>query len=108
MKLGYWSWVFNNGKTHFRFDSKHFWDIVSSYSTLSTTRTVWRTRNKEIWENSNSMKKLFRRISPLGDQPIVPVLDRWVEEGNPVEKHVIRSYIKQLRYYKRYSQALEV
>ncbi|XVF55943.1 hypothetical protein PTKIN_Ptkin06aG0076100 [Pterospermum kingtungense] len=105
MKLGYWSWVFNNVKTHFGFDSKHVLD-VSSYSTLSTRRTGW--GKTAMMEGSDSMKELFRRISPLGNQTIVPVLDQWVEEGNPVKKNILRSYIKQLRSYKRYAQALEI
>ncbi|XWS59315.1 hypothetical protein CRYUN_Cryun08bG0111400 [Craigia yunnanensis] len=61
-----------------------------------------------MMEGSDSMKELFRRISPLGNQSIVPVLDRWVEEGNPTNKHLFQLHIKQLRSYKRYAQALEM
>ena len=105
MKLGYWNWVFNNVKTHFHFDLKNILG-VPSYSTSSTTRTG--RRKTGMMEGSDSMKELFRRISPLGNQSIVPVLDRWVEEGNPIDKHLFQLYIKQLRSYKRYAQALEV
>ncbi|KAK9092536.1 hypothetical protein Syun_027447 [Stephania yunnanensis] len=59
--------------------------------------------------SSSSNPDLYRRISPLGDPsiPISPVLDKWVEEGNSVDPLRIRSMIKQLREYRRFTHALE-
>ncbi|XVF01435.1 hypothetical protein REPUB_Repub04eG0088900 [Reevesia pubescens] len=105
-QLGYRSWVFNNVKTHFHFDLRNVLGVSSSYSTSSTTTPT--PTGRRIMEGSYPMKELFRRISPLGNQSIVPVLDRWLEEGNPIHKHFLQSYIKQLRTYKRHAQALEM
>ncbi|XVE61330.1 hypothetical protein DITRI_Ditri06bG0031000 [Diplodiscus trichospermus] len=105
MKLSYWSWVFNNVKTHLHSDLRNVLG-VSFYSTSLTTRTG--PRKKAMMGGLDSMKELFRRISPLGMQSIVPVLDQWVEEGNPVKKNGLQIYIKLLRSYKRYAQALEM
>ncbi|KAK9089287.1 hypothetical protein Scep_028369 [Stephania cephalantha] len=60
--------------------------------------------------SSSSNPDLYRRISPLGDPsiPISPVLDKWVEEGNSVDPLRIRSMIKQLREYRRFTHALEM
>ncbi|XP_021283555.1 pentatricopeptide repeat-containing protein At2g20710, mitochondrial-like isoform X3 [Herrania umbratica] len=103
MKLGDWSRVFNNLKTHF--DFKNVLGVFS-YST-STTTTTGRSKMAMM---GGSMNGLFRKISPSGDLSvsIVPVLDQWVEEGNPVEKHLLQFCIKRLRFYKRYGHALEM
>ncbi|CAL5356917.1 unnamed protein product [Camellia sinensis] len=53
---------------------------------------------------------LYRRILPLG-QPtvsIVPVLDRWIEEGRNVSKEQLQHIVKELRRYSRFRHALEV
>ncbi|KAI6696612.1 hypothetical protein NL676_016731 [Syzygium grande] len=56
------------------------------------------------------MTELLRRISPLGDPKlsIAPVLDRWVAEGNPVERRPFLRLIKRMRSYRRHSHALEI
>ncbi|OMO51894.1 hypothetical protein CCACVL1_29516 [Corchorus capsularis] len=53
---------------------------------------------------------LFRRISPLGNPSIsvVPVLDQWVAEGNPIDENELHFCIRRLRFHNRYSQALEI
>ncbi|KAJ0028136.1 hypothetical protein Pint_36270 [Pistacia integerrima] len=78
---------------------------ISSYSTATgNLRPKWR---RGI---SNSMNALFRRISPLGDPKvsIVPMLDQWVQEGRTVDQLQLRDFIKRLRSFKRYSQALQM
>ncbi|KAK6289570.1 hypothetical protein POUND7_001111 [Theobroma cacao] len=103
MKLGDWSRVFNNLKTHF--DFKNVLGVFP-YST-STTTTTGRSKMAMM---GGSRKGLFRKISPIGDLSvsIVPVLDQWVEEGNSVEKHLLQFYINRLRSYRRYAHALEM
>ncbi|KAF2307709.1 hypothetical protein GH714_031077 [Hevea brasiliensis] len=58
----------------------------------------------------DSLNELYRRISPVGDPKIsiVPILDRWIEEGRSVNKEQLVSFIKKFRYYKRYYHALEI
>ncbi|KAI4333689.1 hypothetical protein L6164_018463 [Bauhinia variegata] len=55
-------------------------------------------------------RNLYSRISPLGDPSIslIPVLDRWVEEGNAVKATELQHIVKDLRGSKRFKQALEV
>ncbi|EOY09638.1 Tetratricopeptide repeat-like superfamily protein, putative isoform 1 [Theobroma cacao] len=103
MKLGDWSRVFNNLKTHF--DFKNVLGVFP-YST-STTTTTGRSKMAMM---GGSRKGLFRKISPIGDLSvsIVPVLDQRVEEGNSVEKHLLQFYINRLRSYRRYAHALEM
>ncbi|KAI7992051.1 Pentatricopeptide repeat-containing protein [Camellia lanceoleosa] len=69
------------------------------YSTTSTASAPAKPRDS-----------LYRRISPLG-QPtasIVPVLDRWIEEGRNVSKEQLQHLVKELRRYSRFRHALEV
>ncbi|KAF2307708.1 hypothetical protein GH714_031075 [Hevea brasiliensis] len=58
----------------------------------------------------DSLNELYRRISPVGDPKvsIIPILDRWIEEGRSVNKNQLQVFIKEFRYYKRYSHALEI
>lgn len=53
---------------------------------------------------------LYRRISPLGNPSIsiVPVLDQWFKEGNPVDREQLRRIIMELRKYRRFTHALQV
>jgi hypothetical protein len=76
---------------------------VSLYST-STAPTLWR---KPL---NPSLTNLYRRISPVGNPrvTIVPILDQWIAEGKTVSREPLIAIIKELRYYKRYSHALEV
>ncbi|KAJ0089364.1 hypothetical protein Patl1_32857 [Pistacia atlantica] len=76
---------------------------VSSYS----TKIEERSRRLSRWKGS--MNALYRRISPIGNSrvSIVPLLDQWVEEGRPVDKEQLQSFIKELRSYRRFRHALE-
>lgn len=53
---------------------------------------------------------LYDRIQIIRDPgaSVVPVLDQWLSEGNPVEKRLLQSLVYLLRGYKRFNQALEV
>ncbi|OVA14940.1 Pentatricopeptide repeat [Macleaya cordata] len=75
---------------------------VLFYSTETVTSTPPST--------STSKDTLYKRISPVGDPrvSIVPVLDKWIEEGKSVKREDLRSMIKQLRLYKRFKHALEI
>ncbi|KAF5747746.1 hypothetical protein HS088_TW05G00473 [Tripterygium wilfordii] len=59
---------------------------------------------------SHSMNDLYRRISPAGDPTVsmFPILDKWALEGRPIDKEQLQVIIKELRYYKRYSHALQL
>ncbi|OMO68728.1 hypothetical protein COLO4_29446 [Corchorus olitorius] len=97
MKVGQWSWVFNNVKTHLDFKTVMG---ISRYLTTFRAATL-----KAI--TASPIDELFRRISPLGNPSIsiVPILDQWVAEGKPVDKkHHLQLCIKLLRQYKRYSR----
>ncbi|KAI9184915.1 hypothetical protein LWI28_002446 [Acer negundo] len=59
--------------------------------------------------NRRFNNNLFSRISPLGnDTSLVPVLDKWVQEGNQLEELELQRIVRDLRSHKRYSQALQV
>ncbi|OVA14939.1 hypothetical protein BVC80_8951g46 [Macleaya cordata] len=75
---------------------------VLFYSTETVTSTPPST--------STSKDTLYKRISPVGDPrvSIIPVLDKWIEEGKSVDGEELRSLIKQLRVYRRFKHALEV
>ncbi|KAK7313038.1 hypothetical protein VNO77_37382 [Canavalia gladiata] len=55
-------------------------------------------------------RNLYSRISPLGDPSVsvVPVLNKWIEEGNAVNCLHLQRIIKILRSRKRFTQALQV
>ncbi|KAJ0028799.1 hypothetical protein Pint_36289 [Pistacia integerrima] len=80
---------------------------ISSYSTAARNLTTeWRSWNPY----PNSMRDLFRRITPLGDPTvsIVPLLDQWVQEGQTVEKEQLQLFIKELRSFRRFTHALQI
>ncbi|XP_077241761.1 pentatricopeptide repeat-containing protein At2g20710, mitochondrial-like [Tasmannia lanceolata] len=59
---------------------------------------------------SQSTDSLYKRVSTLGDPrvSIVPVLEKWVEEGRKVQNWDLRSMVKQLRNHRRFKHALEI
>ncbi|KAF4356455.1 hypothetical protein G4B88_027640 [Cannabis sativa] len=63
-----------------------------------------------ISSSSPLTNSLYHRISRLGDPKIsmIPVLEQWVEEGRDVRQSELQKIIKQLRKYRRYTQALQV
>ncbi|XP_015899701.3 pentatricopeptide repeat-containing protein At2g20710, mitochondrial [Ziziphus jujuba] len=74
---------------------------VSYYYNYSTSpRSSWK----------QPVDALYRKISPMGDPKvsIVPVLDKWVQDGQYVSKAGLLDIIKELRHYGRYGHALEI
>ncbi|KAF8413888.1 hypothetical protein HHK36_001882 [Tetracentron sinense] len=63
-----------------------------------------------VFFSSTSEDTLFKRISPAGDPrvSIVPVLDKWIEEGRTVNREDLQTMIKQMRAYGRFTHALEI
>ncbi|TKY66543.1 Pentatricopeptide repeat-containing protein mitochondrial [Spatholobus suberectus] len=59
---------------------------------------------------ATNRRNLYSRISPLGDPSVsvVPVLDKWIQEGNAVNGPQLQRIIKTLRTRKRLNQALQV
>ncbi|GAV86127.1 PPR domain-containing protein/PPR_2 domain-containing protein [Cephalotus follicularis] len=83
---------------------------VSSYSSKTTTSSTTTTRIRKPWTWSGSMHDLYRRISPVGDPTasIVPILNQWVAEGRNVHRDQMYVFIREFRYYKRYTHALQL
>ncbi|KAF3441503.1 hypothetical protein FNV43_RR15417 [Rhamnella rubrinervis] len=57
-----------------------------------------------------SLIPLYNKISDVRDPKvsIVPVLDKWIENGRAVDKDRLLVILKELRKYKRYNHALEI
>uniref|UniRef100_A0A1D1XML8 Pentatricopeptide repeat-containing protein At4g01990, mitochondrial n=1 Tax=Anthurium amnicola TaxID=1678845 RepID=A0A1D1XML8_9ARAE len=56
-------------------------------------------------------KPLYRRLSALGGAPegsVTRVMDEWLREGKRVRPIEVIKYVKELRKYKRFAQALEL
>ncbi|CAK9177596.1 unnamed protein product [Ilex paraguariensis] len=61
-------------------------------------------------EPSRTEDTLFRRLLPASDPKVsvVPILDRWLVEGKPIEQEELQKIIKQLRNFRRFKDALEI
>ncbi|KDP24137.1 hypothetical protein JCGZ_25794 [Jatropha curcas] len=59
---------------------------------------------------SSAPSGLSRRISRAGDPSVsmVPILEKWLEEGNDIKLSELQKFIKQLRKFRRYTQALQI
>ncbi|XP_031265364.1 pentatricopeptide repeat-containing protein At2g20710, mitochondrial-like [Pistacia vera] len=101
MKLVRLSAILRNTTSHFAFGNA---PAVRSFFTKSAERSTSSSRLR------GSMNALYCRISPIGNPrvSIVPLLDLWVQEGRPVVKEQLQSFIKELRTYRRFSHALEM
>ncbi|TXG62316.1 hypothetical protein EZV62_013679 [Acer yangbiense] len=75
--------------------------------TTTTAPILTRTCHIHIVTRNNN---LYSRIRPLGNTTcsLVPVLDKWVQEGNKLKEIELQRIIRVLRSHKRYSQALQV
>ncbi|KAJ9177028.1 hypothetical protein P3X46_012283 [Hevea brasiliensis] len=62
------------------------------------------------YSSSAPVDSLHRRISRSGNPAvsIVTVIEKWLEEGKSVEQSELRIFIKQLRKYRRFKQALQI
>lgn len=60
--------------------------------------------------SSAPIDSLYSRVSRAGDPKvsIIRVIDQWLEEGRQVQQSDLLMMIKQLRKFRRYSQALQV
>ncbi|OVA00590.1 Pentatricopeptide repeat [Macleaya cordata] len=60
--------------------------------------------------NSHSFDSLYKRVSPIRDPKasIIPVLEKWVEDGNTVKRLDLRLLIRRMMYYRRFQHALEI
>ncbi|KAF9610842.1 hypothetical protein IFM89_025252 [Coptis chinensis] len=81
--------------------------FYTTETSSSRTRTPIGAKPKY---QSNSRDNLYHRIAPLGDPNVsmVPVLEKWAEEGKSVNRDELISIIKELRVYRRYKHALEI
>ncbi|KAM3697407.1 hypothetical protein ACJW31_06G109800 [Castanea mollissima] len=59
---------------------------------------------------SPPIDSLYSRVSRAGDPKvsIIRVIDQWLEEGRQVQQSDLIMMIKQLRKFRRYSQALQI
>ncbi|CAN1144317.1 Pentatricopeptide repeat-containing protein At2g20710, mitochondrial [Linum perenne] len=81
------------------------------YSSSAAAEAATMSSNRNFTSpTKESGNELYRRISPVGDHKvsIVPILDRWIEEGNSIDKYQLVNYIKELRHYGRNYHALEI
>ncbi|CAN1306971.1 Pentatricopeptide repeat-containing protein At2g20710, mitochondrial [Linum perenne] len=88
----------------------HFHQHVP-YSSSAAAEAATTSLNRNFTSSTNeSRNELYRRISPVGDHKvsIVPILDRWIEEGNSVDRYQLVNYIRELRHYSRNHHALEL
>ncbi|WCJ34112.1 Pentatricopeptide repeat-containing protein At2g20710 mitochondrial [Euphorbia peplus] len=78
------------------------------FGNLYSTKAKPIVRCLKLWQDSTI--ELYHRISSVGDwkTSMEPILDRWVEEGRSVNKKGLKAIISELRYYKRYTHALQI
>ena len=87
---------------------------ILGQSRLPLLRSVFISQNciGKLFYHSSSLSRhsLYRRISPLGDPNVslVPILDEWVQQGNPVTQTELQLIIRELRVCRRFKQALQV
>ncbi|XP_050383317.1 pentatricopeptide repeat-containing protein At2g20710, mitochondrial-like [Argentina anserina] len=87
--------------SHFISLVKNVGNPVSLYSTASTKC------HRDLWQGS--LNRLYDRITASSYKAsVVPILDRWLQDGQTLDKHGLLTIIKELRHYKNYTRALEV
>ena len=89
--------------------SAMFSTILNKSANL-TAKTLLSRSCSSLRKQTTKSKNLFSKISPLGDPSIslLPVLDKWVEEGKKVRGTELQHIVKDLRGRRRFTQALEV
>ncbi|KAJ0088203.1 hypothetical protein Patl1_32848 [Pistacia atlantica] len=89
--------------------ASHFSSVLEMFREFHHTQPQHAQQKGEA-RSPDSMRGLFRRITPLGDPAvsIVPLLDQWVQEGRTVEKEQLQLFIKELRSSRRFTHALQV
>lgn len=86
---------------------------VSSYSTKSETLDSLALPNKDEASNtltSSPKSALYNRLLYLSryKESIIPTLDQWASEENPIKYEDLQIIVKQLRAYRRYNHALQI
>ncbi|XP_024191142.2 pentatricopeptide repeat-containing protein At2g20710, mitochondrial [Rosa chinensis] len=81
--------------------------LYSRFCHVSLYSTAVPKSHRKLWKVS--LNTLYRRICGSEFQAsVLPILDRWVQEGQTVDRDELVTIIKELRYYKDYGRALEV
>ncbi|OAY72732.1 Pentatricopeptide repeat-containing protein, mitochondrial [Ananas comosus] len=77
---------------------------------MATTRVSLSTATEVSSRAPPLHDSLYNRVVMVANPrlPIVPVLERWVEEGNAVGKGDLQSIVKKMKTMRRYSHALEI
>ncbi|KAM7278448.1 hypothetical protein ACFE04_005582 [Oxalis oulophora] len=84
--------------------------IKTPYSKTGIGYSIYSRTYAKSATKRGKRNNLFSRISPLGDPQanLVPVLDKWVEQGKSVNQAEVRHIIRDLRSHKRFNHALQV
>ncbi|XP_057458748.1 pentatricopeptide repeat-containing protein At4g21705, mitochondrial-like [Lotus japonicus] len=79
-----------------------FQNLTANFQLLRLYRSASTTVTKR--------RDLYSRISPLGDPSVsvVPVLEKWVQQGNAIKEKQLQLIVKTLRTRKRFTHALQV
>ncbi|KAH7513123.1 hypothetical protein FEM48_Zijuj12G0163200 [Ziziphus jujuba var. spinosa] len=87
------------------FNLKNFFG--SHFRSPRSLLSYYSTSPRSSWKEP--VQVLYGKISPIGNPKVsvVPILDKWVEDGPYVESTGLLDIIKELRYYRRYNHALE-
>lgn len=77
---------------------------------ISRVLGVFFYSTRTLARRSPPIDSLYSRVSRAGDPKvsIIRVIDQWLEEGRQVQQSDLLMMIKQLRKFRRYSQALQV
>ncbi|MCD7465858.1 hypothetical protein HAX54_002036 [Datura stramonium] len=86
---------------------------VSSYSTKPETLDSLNLPNKD--EDSDTLASspkgtLYNKLLYLtcSKESVIPILDKWVSEENPIKYEDLQIIVKQFRAYRRYNHALQI
>ncbi|KAI4342982.1 hypothetical protein MLD38_027538 [Melastoma candidum] len=76
--------------------------LTANLSSSVSARSYYKSRSRK--------PSLYDIISPRGgpDEPLRPILDHWVDQGNKVRFAELQRLVRDLRRRRRFSQALEV
>ncbi|KAG6743921.1 hypothetical protein POTOM_052625 [Populus tomentosa] len=86
-----------------RLNTKNVEGIRFFYSKIQNPRS-----REPPWKGP--FTRLSRRLSRIRDHnvSVIPVLDKWIQEGETIWEDLIHALIKELRHYRRYHHALEI
>ncbi|XP_060188883.1 pentatricopeptide repeat-containing protein At2g20710, mitochondrial-like [Lycium barbarum] len=83
---------------------------ASSYSTEPETLASSFLSSKDEGSTKPAKSPLYSKLLYLtrSNGSVIPILDKWVTEENPIKYEDLQSIIKQLRAYRRYKSALQI